>query len=65
MFVEIVRDGNHAAAFRVRRPDGSLTDITSRNRARDTATAILLAYLNGQETPVGGPPVAPLPEAAE
>ena len=36
--------------WRVELPDGSLTDMVNRTRAKDAAVAIGLRILNGQET---------------
>jgi hypothetical protein len=57
----IVPDGTWAAMWRVQLPDGYLTDMVSRTRAKDAATALTLTSLNrqseAQETPVEAPPV--------
>jgi hypothetical protein len=47
--------------WRVRKPDGRLTDMVNLTRARDAACALALAHLNqrDQETPAGAPPIAP------
>jgi hypothetical protein len=44
----IVRDARHPTMWRVRQPDGSLSDIINRTRARDAAAVML-----------DGPPQAP------
>ena len=48
--VEINPDANWPGMWRLKRPDGSVTDMLNRARARDAARSILLAILNGQET---------------
>jgi hypothetical protein len=40
--------------WRVIRPDGSLSDMANKTRARDAALAQVLRDFNGKETPVGG-----------
>jgi hypothetical protein len=46
-------DTVHASMFRVRRSDGSLTDLVNLTRAKDAATGIGLDTLNMKETAVG------------
>lgn len=48
--VEIVPDEKYPAMWRVKRPDGSLTDMVNITRARDAARAMALRILNTQET---------------
>jgi hypothetical protein len=36
--------------WRVRRPDGTLTDMLNRTRAKDAATSIAVAMLNQQRS---------------
>jgi hypothetical protein len=55
--VEIVPDDRYPGMWRVRKQDGSLSDMHNRTRARDTARSILLGILNAQETASGGPPM--------
>jgi hypothetical protein len=62
--VEIVPDDHWPSMWRVKRPDGSLTDMVNRTRARDAADAILLGILNTRESRVEAAPVRPLEEAA-
>ena len=53
--------------WRVRFPDGRLSDMTNETRARDAATSIALAILSEyqmQETPSDGRGYAETPEAA-
>jgi hypothetical protein len=44
-------DAVHTDMWRVRRMDGTLTDMVNLTRAKDAAMAIALAELNAQETP--------------
>ena len=53
--VEVFPDQDWPGMWRIRRPDGTVTDIVNRSRARDAAKAILIAVLNSQET--GAEPV--------
>jgi hypothetical protein len=47
--VTIVPDEKYpAATWRVKLPDGRLTDMVNRTRARDAAVSIALNILNGQ-----------------
>ena len=62
---EIVPDGQWPDMWRVKRPDGSVTDMVNLSRARDAAKAILLTALNSQETGLDGPPVHSTLLAAE
>lgn len=55
--VEIVADTDWPRMYRIKLPDGSLTDMLNRARARDAARSILLAILNGQETRSEAPPM--------
>jgi hypothetical protein len=50
---EVVPDDKWPGMFRVRRPDGSLTDMVNHTRARDAAKSILLGFLNSEETACG------------
>jgi hypothetical protein len=67
----VVPDAVHAGMWRVRRPNGFLSDMVNLTRARDAAEALALASRyrrqEAQETPSEGPPVAandfPGPEA--
>jgi hypothetical protein len=55
--VEIVPDDSCPGVWRVRKQDGSLSDMVNRTRARDAARSILLGILNAQETASGGLPI--------
>jgi hypothetical protein len=55
--VEIIPDTDWPRMYRIKLPDGSLTDMLNRARARDAARSILLAVLNGQETRSEGLPM--------
>ena len=46
----IERDGTYPSMWRVRRPDGSLSDMANRTRAKDAALSIALRHLRGGET---------------
>ena len=54
--IEIVPDDSYPGMWRVRKQDGSLSDMVNPTRARDAARSILLGILNGQET-ASGPPM--------
>jgi hypothetical protein len=49
-FVDVVPDGKYAGMWRVRLPDGALSDMMNRARARDAARSLLLGILNTPET---------------
>jgi hypothetical protein len=49
--VSIVPDEKYPIMWRVRRPDGSLSDMTNRTRAKDAAEVLALSILNHEETP--------------
>ena len=59
----ITPDTKYPSMWRVRYPDGSLSDIVNLTRARDGARCLALAVLNTRETRVanaqGGTPPAP------
>jgi hypothetical protein len=55
--VEIVPDDSYPGMWRVRKQDGSLSDMVNRTRARDAARSILLGILNAQETASEGSPM--------
>jgi hypothetical protein len=52
-FVEVVPDTIHAGMWRIRLPDGSLSDMVNRARSRDAAKSILMGILNTRQTPTG------------
>jgi len=54
---EIVPDDSYPGMWRIKTPDGTLSDMVNRTRARDAARSILLGILNGQEKGSGGPPM--------
>jgi hypothetical protein len=58
----IERDGLYPEMWRVRRPDGSLTDMVNRTRAKDAAASIALSFLEVSEMPPEAPPIAPNPD---
>jgi hypothetical protein len=55
--VEIVPDDSYPNMWRIRKQDGSLSEMVNRTRARDAARSILIGILNAQETASGGPPM--------
>jgi hypothetical protein len=57
--LRIERDGTYPEMWRVRHPDGSLTDIVNRTRAKDAAVSIALRLLNMSESLSEAPPTAP------
>jgi hypothetical protein len=44
--VSVVPDATYPGMYRVLRPDGTLTDMVNRTRARDAAKSVLLGILN-------------------
>src|SRR5262245_56537214 len=48
--VEIVQDAAYPIMWRVRLPDGTLTDMANMSRAKDTARTMALRILNREET---------------
>jgi hypothetical protein len=46
---EIVQDDRYPTMWRVRRADGTLSDMLNLTRARDAARGMALGILNGQE----------------
>jgi hypothetical protein len=57
--VRIERDGVYPEMWRVRLPDGGLTDMVNRTRAKDAALSITHRLLNMSETLSEAPPTAP------
>ena len=57
--LRIERDGVYPEMWRVRLPDGSLTDMVNRTRAKDAAVSIALHLLNMSESLSEAPPTAP------
>jgi hypothetical protein len=55
--VELVPDSKWPGMWRVKRPDGTLTDMANHTWARDAAKPILLSILNSQETAPGASPM--------
>jgi hypothetical protein len=47
----VVLDPVHAHMWRVRYPDGQLSDLLNLSRAKDAAVGLALAVLNGNEGP--------------
>ena len=54
----ITPDAKYPSMWRVRHPDGSLSDIVNLTRARDGARCLALAVLNTRETRVAASPIA-------
>jgi hypothetical protein len=54
----VVRDERYPTMSRVRAPDGTLSDMVNRTRAKDAAVARAVAALNGRETGAGAPHAA-------
>jgi hypothetical protein len=48
--VSVVQDQKYPNMWRVRYPDGQLSDMVNRTRTRDAAKSILLGILNHEET---------------
>jgi hypothetical protein len=57
--LRIERDEVYPEMWRVRRPEGSRTDIVNRTRAKDAAVSIALRLLNMSENLSEAPPTAP------
>jgi hypothetical protein len=57
--LRIDRDEVHSEMWRVRLPDGSLTDMVNRTRAKDAAVSIALRFLEVSERLSEAPPTAP------
>jgi len=57
--LRIERDGVYPGMWRVRLPDGSLTDMVNRTRAKDAAVSIAFRSLEVSEMPSEAPPIAP------
>jgi len=55
--LRVVPDKKYPDMWRVERPDGSLTDMVNRSRAKDAGTAIALALLNTRKSMRGAPSV--------
>jgi hypothetical protein len=47
--IQIVSEERYAGMWRVRLPDGRLTDMLNRTRAKDAAVSLALAWLNRRE----------------
>jgi hypothetical protein len=52
--VSIVPDQTYAGMWRVAHPDGRLSDMVNRTRAKDAAVTIALGILNREEMTSGG-----------
>lgn len=50
----VVPDEQHPTLWRVRRPDGSLSDMVNLSRAKDAAVAMLGRTLKAPQSPSGG-----------
>jgi len=50
--LSIVADAKYPQMWRVRYPDGTLTDMVNRTRAKDAACALALRILNREERPL-------------
>jgi hypothetical protein len=57
--LRIERDGVYPEMWRVRLPDGSLTDMVNRTRAKDAAVSIALRFLEVSERLSEAPRTAP------
>jgi len=51
-------DAHYPTMYRVRRPDGSLSDLMNRTRAKDAAMWMLNRDLKAHQTPPEAAPVA-------
>jgi hypothetical protein len=50
-------DADWPKLYRVRLPNGHLTDMVNRTRAKDAARCLALSILNTRETPREAPPI--------
>ena len=50
--IQIVRDQQYPSMWHIRLPDGTVTDMLNRSRARDAARSIAITVLSVQETGV-------------
>jgi hypothetical protein len=50
-YARIVSDATYPSMWRIQTRDGRLSDMVNLTRVRDAARGIVLALLNGQETP--------------
>ena len=53
---EVIADERWPGMWRVRRPDGSLSDMVNRSRAKDAALTMLDRDLRAGESPPGAAP---------
>jgi hypothetical protein len=53
--LSIEPDATYPAMWRVRRPDGTLTDMVNRTRAKDAGLSIARRHLEAREKAVGAP----------
>ena len=52
----LVQDEKYSTMWRIRLPDGTLSDMVNKTRAKDVATLLALRFLNNmQETPNHSP----------
>jgi hypothetical protein len=56
--ISLVADGKYPGMWRLRLPDGALSDMVNRSRAKDAARSKLRAILSHQETPAGDSPMS-------
>ena len=55
--VEVVQDAVYPTMYRVRLPDGQLSDTVNLTRAKDAAKEILLQILDRAQSPTGASPM--------
>ena len=58
VLARIEPDATWPGMWRVRLPDGRLTDMVNISRARDAARALAVRILNTEERPPEAPPIA-------
>lgn len=64
--IEVVQDAKYPSMWRVRRADGSLSDMVNLARAKDAALSAahmgggLIASWHPRQTAAGRPPIAPI-----
>ena len=65
LLATVEADSKWPEMYRVRLPDGHLTDMANLTRAKDAAGCLVLANLNRHAGPVEASPMRPNLEAAE
>jgi hypothetical protein len=64
VLLQVVPDAIHAGMWRVRHPDGRLSDMTSLSRARDAGISLAVGILNADKRRAVPPPIREAGSAA-